>query len=292
MWAGPQGLSAAPQEKPIPAGGEGAADSLKCSPPALHREGAASHLIRPALAGKKGEVFFPDSVSLCHYLGWRRAGSSHLATPAGRGGQARSCCLTVAAAPRDSWVPAQGHFHQLTWAPHLCAGLPGSLPASAQHRAAAQQCSGTGAAGWTHSQGQFAFCTQQLPTDLTCSDSRGQTGSVPRPLLELNLKALSHCSAGAEPGSAQTCSWVSCTCTAPSLGQPPAAAAPSPACLEVPALLLPLLDAATGHRVIGDSIIPPCSLPNPEQSIFLPVQWAGAALFPFPFPSTFFPFQL
>lgn len=51
--------------------------------------------------------------------------------------------------------------------------------------------------------GQFAFHSQLLPTDFTCTDTRGQTGSVLWSLLKLNLKALSHCSAGAEPDSTQ-----------------------------------------------------------------------------------------
>lgn len=129
-------------ETPPSRRGGGCKQPKSSSAPALHREGAASHLTRPALDRKKGEVFFPDLVSLCHYLGWRRSGSSHLASPFGREGQAQPCCLTGAAAPQDRLVPTWGPFQQLSWAPglapHLCTGFhrltppQGSLPASPQ----------------------------------------------------------------------------------------------------------------------------------------------------------------
>lgn len=86
---------------------------------------------------------------------------------------------------------------------------------------------------WTHSQGQFAFYTQLLPTDFTCPGTRGQTGSVPCSVLELNLKALSHGSAGAEPGSTQP-------------GDPAAG-------LPVRAQLLPL-DSPQLQRGLGSSL--------------------------------------
>lgn len=35
MWAGPQCLPAAPEERPLPAGGEGAANSLRAPQPQL-----------------------------------------------------------------------------------------------------------------------------------------------------------------------------------------------------------------------------------------------------------------
>lgn len=51
MWAAPRCLPAAPEERPLPAGGEGAANSLRA---ALHREGAASHLTRPGWEKGRG----------------------------------------------------------------------------------------------------------------------------------------------------------------------------------------------------------------------------------------------
>lgn len=123
---------------------------------------------------------------------------------------------------------------------------------------------------WTHSQGQFAFYTQLLPTDLTCTDTRGQTGSVPWSLLELNLKALSHCSAGAEPGSTQPgdpAAGFPVRAQLLPLDSPQLQRGPGSAWRNPPSSSssLPALDAATGHRVIGDEHNPSAaSLPSPE----------------------------
>lgn len=116
MWAGPQGLAAAPQERPPPAAGQGAAASLGA---ALRREGAASHL---SLAGKTERFSFQIQFHRAGD-GEELGGSSRLAAPFGRG--ARPAPLPHG----GCWSPAQGHFQLLTrapgLAPHLCAGYPG-----------------------------------------------------------------------------------------------------------------------------------------------------------------------
>lgn len=218
--------------------------------------------------GRLGEVFFPDLVSLCHYLGRRRAGSSRLATPFGRGGQAQSCCPPGQLGPSTGTLPAWLLCSVQGYKADPCPGEPASFtPALGSVLAGLRD---SAAAGWTHSQGQSAFYTQLLPADFTCTDTRGQTGSVPRSVLELNLKALSHCSAGAEPGSAQPGDPAAgfpvraqlLPLDSPQPQRGPGSAGPR----HPPSSSLPALDAATGHRVIGDGHNPSAaaSLPKPE----------------------------
>lgn len=251
MWAGPQCLSAAPEERPLPAGGEGAANSLRAPSSA---QGGSCLSPYPTCPGwEKGRGFLSRfsftvplpgmemraaiwPLPLAEGIRPSPAASQGLLLPRTAGSQHRDTSSSSPGLQAWFFISVQGYKAD------PCPGEPASFtPALGSVLAGLR---GSAAAGWTHghSQGQFAFYTQLLPTDFTCTDTRGQTGSVPRPVLELNLKALSHCSAGAEPGSAQPgdpAAGFPVRAQLLPLDSPQLQRGPGSAGLEAPALLLP-----------------------------------------------------
>lgn len=91
MWAGPQRLPAAQEERPLPE------NSLRAPHPQLC-SGRELPLTLPNLAWLGKRERFSFQIQFHCAITWMEKSSEQ---PFGRGGQAQSCCLTVAAAPQD-----------------------------------------------------------------------------------------------------------------------------------------------------------------------------------------------